>query len=67
MFEVEEFCDVSIESEVFAFLERSTGTQLVEDVVVALGLGLIDESRAFQEIGADSRADDFRLAVKQDL
>jgi hypothetical protein len=55
------------ESEVLAFRGRGTGEELVEDVVVALGFGLVDETGTFEEVGADAGTDDGLRVVEENL
>jgi len=65
--EVEELGGVDVETEIFTFLGWRAGAELVEDVVVSFDFGLVDESRAFEEVGSDSSTDDFLVFVEEDL
>jgi hypothetical protein len=55
------------ESERLAFGRSCTGEELVEDVVVAFGLGLVDESGAFKEVGTDASSNDRLGVVEENL
>lgn len=56
-----------LEPERLAFRGGGAGEELVKDVIVALCLGLVDETRSLEEVSPDSRADDGLTAVKEDL
>jgi len=56
-----------VEAERLALRRWRTGEELVEDVVVALRLGLVHEAGPLEEVGADAGADDRLRAVEQDL
>lgn len=66
MVEVDEL-GARFEAEGLAFRRGCGGEELVEDVVVALRFGLVDESRAFEEVGPDAGTDDGLGVVKEDL
>lgn len=55
------------ETEVLALRRGGAGEELVEDVVVALRFGLVDETRSLEEVGADAGADDGLSIVEEDL
>jgi hypothetical protein len=56
-----------LEPERLAFRSGGAGEELVKDVIVALRLGLVDETRPLEEVSPDPRADDGLTAVKEDL
>lgn len=62
-----EFGYVDVESEIFAFFERSARTELVEDVVIPLSSWLEDHTRPLQEVRPNTGAHDLLLSVKQNL
>lgn len=56
-----------VESERLAFRGRSSSEELVEDVVVPLRFGLIDETGSLEKIRSNSGADDGEPFVEEDL
>ena len=65
--QVVELGDVGVQSEILTLLERSTRTQLVENVIVSLSLRLIYKARPLQEICANSGANDLLGTVEENL
>ena len=61
--EVEEFGSI-LETEVLSLGGRCACTQLVEDVVVSLRLGLVDETRALEQVGAHLGTDNLVALVE---
>jgi hypothetical protein len=55
------------EAEGLAFGRGGAGEELIEDVIIALGFGLVDEARAFEEVGSDAGANNGLRVVKEDL
>ena len=56
-----------IETEILAFGGWCSCEKLIKDVVVALRLGLVDQSRSLEQISSDASPDDSLGVVEEDL
>ena len=67
LLQVVELRDIGVQTQILTLLRRCASTELVEDVVVPFRQRLEDNTRAFQQVCSDTRANNLLLAVEENL